>query len=150
MTMYDRTVLFVDDDEIFLQLLQIHLRDEAYVKHFATSGVEALDILQREEVHVIIADVVMPRIGGIELLKIVKREYPDVVGMIMSSYAQPMDIITAMYKRGLYRYVAKPWQLGEDFAATVREAVDHYDLISKCKDTCEHSKRCPDIGSVAE
>ena len=148
--MYDRTVLFVDDDEIFLQLLEMKLRDEAYGKRFATSGAEALDILQREEVHVIVVDVVMPRMDGLELLRIVKREYPDIVSMVMSAYAQPTDIMTATYEQWIYKYVAKPWKLGEDFVAAIRDAVENYDLLRKHESISSESRCCSDRNSIAE
>lgn len=126
--MYDRTILFVDDDEIFLQLLEMNLKDEAYDRLFATSGAEALDILRREEVHVIVVDVVMPRMSGLELLKIAKKEHPNIVTLVMSSYAQPTDIMTTMYEEGIYKYIAKPWKLDGDFVAVIRGVVDSYDL----------------------
>ena len=101
--MQDRTVLFVDDDEIYLQILEENLKDEAYDKHFASSCAEALDILQREEVHVMVVDMVMPGMGGVELLKIVKKEYPHIVCMVLSEYAQPADIMMVMVEQGIYR-----------------------------------------------
>ncbi len=141
----ERTVLFVDDDEIFLQLLEMSLKDEAYCKHFAASGAEALDILQREQVHVMIVDVVMPKMGGVDLLKIVNKNHPDIVTMVMSEYAQPRDIMTAMYEQGIYKYIAKPWKLDADFVAIVREAVDNYDLLNECKNIFAELRRCSDL-----
>jgi CheY-like chemotaxis protein len=55
-TAKERTVLFVDDDEIVLMSLQRGLLDESYTKLFAKSGDEALEVLQQEEVHVIVTD----------------------------------------------------------------------------------------------
>jgi DNA-binding NtrC family response regulator len=148
--MYDRTVLFVDDDEIFLKLLELNFRGEPYVKRFATSAAEALDILQREEVHVIAVDVVMPRIDGPELLRIVRRKYPDIVGVAMSTYAQPTDIMTAMDEQWIYKYIAKPWKLGEDFVAVIRDAVENYDLLSKHENVSSETRYCSDLRSVAQ
>ena len=125
----DRTVLFVDDDEIFLQLLEMNLKDEAYDRLFATSGAEALDILRREEIHVIVVDVVMPRMSGLELLKVVGKEFPHISTLVMSTYAQPTDIMTTMYEEGIHKYIAKPWNLDGDFVAVIRGAVDNYDLL---------------------
>ena len=148
--MHDRTVLFVDDDEIFLKLLEVNFRDEPYTKLFATSGAEALDILQREEVHVVVVDVVMPRMDGSELLRIVRREYPDIVGVVMSTYAQPMDIMTAMDEQWIYRYIAKPWKLGEDFVAVIRGAVENYDPLRKHENISSESRHRSDLSSVAQ
>jgi len=129
--MQERAVLFVDDDEIFLQILERNLKDEAYDKHFAGSCAEALDILQREEVHVIVVDMVMPRMDGLELVKIVKKEYPHIVSIVLSAYAQPADVMTVMLRQGIYKYIPKPWTFDGDFIAVVREAVDNYDLLRK-------------------
>ena len=63
-----RTVLFVDDEEAILHSLERDLIDEPYNKLFTISCKEALEILLREEVHVIVTDVRMPNIDGQELL----------------------------------------------------------------------------------
>ncbi|MFX0201965.1 MAG: response regulator, partial [Candidatus Hodarchaeota archaeon] len=59
-----RTVLFVDDDEVILRSLERGFWEEPYNKLFANSGKEALETLQREEVHVIVADRRMPEMDG--------------------------------------------------------------------------------------
>jgi len=71
-----RAVLFLDDDEIVLQSLKRGLLGESYNKLFAKSSQEALEILQREEVHVIVADMRMPEMTGLEFLRIIRKEYP--------------------------------------------------------------------------
>ena len=138
--MQDRTVLFVDDDEIYLQILEENLKDEAYDKHFASSCAEALDILQREEVHVMVVDMVMP--GIVELLKIVKKEYPHIVCMVLSAYAQPADIMMVMVEQGIYRYIPKPWKFDGDLKTVFREAVDNYDILRKHENIFAESRGC--------
>ncbi len=129
--MEKRAVLFVDDDEIVLLSIEKSLKDEAYDKHFARSGEEALEILQREEVHVIVVDEVMPRMNGLELLKIVKKEYPHIVRMVLSGYAQPADVKMAMFEEGIYEYTAKPWTFDANFRTVIRRAMDNYNLVSE-------------------
>ena len=63
-----RTVLFVDDDEMVLRSLERGLLDESYNKLFVKSCKEALEVIKREEVHVIVADMCMPEMSGLELL----------------------------------------------------------------------------------
>ncbi len=132
--MEKRTVLFVDDDEIVLLSMEKSLKDEAYDKHFAKSGEEALEILQREEVHVIVVDEVMPRMNGLELLKIVRKEYPHIVRMVLSGYAQPDDVMAAMFEEGIYKYTAKPWTFDGGFRTVIRQAIDNYNLVSEHED----------------
>ena len=129
-----RTVLFVDDDEIALQTLEKGLLDESYNKLFVKSCKEALEILQREQVHVIVTDMRMPEMTGIELLRIARKEYPHIIGMVLSGYEQHTALPTAVDQGEIFRLIPKLWKLGEvDFDTLVRRAIDHYNLQSKCK-----------------
>jgi two-component system NtrC family sensor kinase len=129
-----RTVLFVDDDEVVLQSLQRGLLDESYNKLFVKSCNEALEILQQVEVHVIVADMRMPEMTGLELLRNVKEDYPDIVGMILSGYEQDAALQTAVDQGEIFKLIPKPWKYGEmDFETLVRRALEHYNLQSKSK-----------------
>ena len=86
--METRTVLFVDDEEKVLASLKRGLLDEPYEKLFATSGKEAIELLKQNEVHVIVTDMKMPEMTGLELLRIVKREYPHIVRVVLSGYTR--------------------------------------------------------------
>jgi len=129
-----RTVLFVDDDEIVLQSLQRGLLDESYNKLFVKSCNEALEILQQVEVHVIVTDMRMPEMTGLELLGTIKKDYPNIVGMILSGYEQDTTLQTAIDQGEIFKLIPKPWKYGEmDFETLVRRAIEHYNLQSKCK-----------------
>ena len=73
-----KTVLFVDDDEWILRSLKRGLLDESYDKLYAKNGKEALEILKRNKVHVIVTDMCMPEMTGLELLRIARKEYPNI------------------------------------------------------------------------
>ncbi len=141
--MEKRAVLFVDDDEAVLKDLEMSLRDEPYDKFFARSGEEAVEILQGQEVHVIVADMVMPRMDGLELLKIARKEHPHIVYVVLSGYAQASDVMTEMFEREIHTYIPKPWIFDEGFKAAVRRAADDYNLQSEHKDTPAESDPCP-------
>ena len=127
-----RTVLFVDDDEIVLQSLEKGLLDKSYNKLFVKSCNEALEILQREEVHVIVTDMRMPEMTGFELLRTVRKEYPHIIGMVLSGYEQDATLMTAVEQGEIFRVIPKPWKFGGvDFESLVRKAVGHYNLQSK-------------------
>jgi len=127
-----RTVLFVDDDEIVLQSLERGLLDESYNKLFVKSCNEALEILQQVEVHVIVTDMRMPEMTGLELLRTIRKDYPNIVGMILSGYEQDTTLQTAVDQGEIFRLIPKPWKYGEvDFETLVCKAVDHYNLKSK-------------------
>ena len=130
--MENRTVLFVDDDEIVLQSLERGLLDEPYNKLFVKSCKEALEILQREEVHVIVTDMRMPEMTGLELLRTVRKEYPHIIGMVLSGYEQDTTLQTAVEQGEIFWLIPKPWKLGEvGFETFVRRAIDHYNLKSE-------------------
>lgn len=127
-----RTVLFVDDDEVVLQSLERGLLDESYNKLFVKSCNEALEILQREEVHVIVTDMRMPEMTGLELLRTVRKDYPHIIGIVLSGYEQDATLMTAVEQGEIFRLIPKPWKFGGlDFETLVRKAIDHYNLQSK-------------------
>jgi DNA-binding NtrC family response regulator len=140
--MEKRAVLFVDDDEIVLKSIEKSIANEPYDKYFAKSGEDALEILKREEVHVIVVDIVMPGMGGLELLKIVKKEYPNIVGMVISGYAQSADAMMVLSDLGVYRFIAKSWTFDEDVVTVIRQAIDHYNLQSEHNDMAAELERC--------
>ena len=126
--MKERTVLFVDDEEKVLMSLRRGLLDESYKSLFAKSGEEALEVLEREEVHVIVTDMRMPGMQGLELLKIVKDKYPHIVRVVLSGYTQMTTLLTAINQGEIFKFITKPWKLEQDFKVTIREAIDHYEL----------------------
>ena len=132
--MEKRAVLFVDDEVKVLKSIARCLLDESYLKYYAKSGREALEILRREEVHVIVVDMVMPGMDGLELLKIVKRQYPNIINMVLSGYAQPVKTMMAMYEVGIYKYISKPWTYDDDFRALIRRAIYDYNRQYKRDD----------------
>ena len=129
--MEKRTVLFVDDEKKILMSLKRGLLDEPYETLFANGGKEALEILMREEVHVIVTDMRMPEMTGLDLLRIVKKEYPHIVRMVLSGYTQISTLLTAINQGEVYKYNTKPWKLEEDFKPSIREAIEYYDLRSE-------------------
>ncbi len=125
--MEKRTVLFVDDEERLLNSLKRGFLDEPYNTIFANSGKEALEILEKKDVHVLVTDMRMPEMGGLELLKIVKEKYPHIVRMVLSGYTQVGTLLTAINQGEIYKYITKPWKLEEEFIPSIREAIEYYE-----------------------
>ena len=123
-----RTVLFVDDDKSILHSLVRGLLDEPYNMFVANSCKEAFEILQRKEVHVIVTDMRMPEMTGLELFRIVKKEYPHIIGMVLSGYGQDATLQTAIGQGEIFTLIPKPWKLGGNFETFVRRAIEHYNL----------------------
>ena len=129
--MEKRTVLFVDDEEKMLTSLKRGLLDEPYKTLFANSGKEALEILQRNPVHVIVTDMRMPEMGGLELLRTIKAEYPNIIRMVLSGYTQVSTLLTAINQGEIFRFITKPWKLEEEFKPAILEALEYYDFQSQ-------------------
>ncbi|MCP4260787.1 MAG: response regulator [Planctomycetes bacterium] len=130
--MEKRTVLFVDDEEAILRSLERGLLEAPFNQLFAKSGQEALEILQTEQVHVIVADMCMPGMDGTELLKIVREKYPHIVKIVLSGYTD-MPTLQTEFKQGeILKFVPKPWKLETDLKEVVLKAIDNYDLQGEC------------------
>jgi DNA-binding NtrC family response regulator len=126
--MANRTILFVDDEEKVLKSLQRGLMDEPYNLLFATSGKESLKILENNEVHIIVTDMRMPEMSGLELLRIVKDKYPKIVRLVLSGYTQVTTLLTAINQGEIFKFITKPWRLEEEFKSVLQQAVDYYNL----------------------
>ena len=73
----------------------------------------------------------MPEMTGLELLGIVRKEYPQIVGMVLSGYEQDAALKMAVEQGEIFRLITKPWKLGDaDFEMLVRGAINHYNLQS--------------------
>ncbi len=82
----EKTILIVDDDECFVKLLSEELGDEGYITKHASNGVEAILVLKHLKPSLIILDVVMPVMDGMEVLGPIVRRYEDVPVILHSSY----------------------------------------------------------------
>lgn len=118
------TVLFVDNDKIFLQSIKRCLLNEPYHKLFAKSCKEALDILKQEKVHVIVTDIRMPDIDGRELLRIVGKTYPSIVKVVVSGYTNMSILQEEFDKSEIFEFIPKPWEDEGVFIKVIRQAID--------------------------
>ncbi len=128
-----RTVLFVDDEEKILRSIKRSLLDEPYKTLFAESGREALKVLKWEDVHVIVTDMRMPAMSGLELLENVKKEHPHIIRIILSGCTQVDTLLRAINQGEILRYITKPWKSDEELKTVIRQAIEYYDLHSECE-----------------
>jgi response regulator RpfG family c-di-GMP phosphodiesterase len=121
------TCLLVDDEPRLRQVLALLMRGEGFRCLEASNGAEALEILAKEPVTLLMSDIQMPTMGGIELLGRVKAEYPDVAIVMITGNA---DVQTAVQALGLgaMDYIVKPFQLDE-VRARVGQALDKRRLV---------------------
>ena len=100
-------LLLVDDDEIILTSLGELLRLEGYQVETAASFEAASSLLGASEFQAVITDVAMPEVGGFELLKLVRNQYPDTAVIMITAYGTIQDAVEAI-RRGAFDYLTKP------------------------------------------
>jgi two-component system response regulator HupR/HoxA len=129
--MEKRTVLFVDDEESVLSALARVLQEEPYHTLFAHSGREALEILARNPVHVLVTDIRMPQMSGLGLLQTVRERHPRIIRMVLSGYVETATVLTAINQGEIFRFLPKPWKSNEELKITIRQAIEFYELHSE-------------------
>ena len=122
------TVLCVDDEPNILRSLRRLFRKEPYRLLTADSAAEALQLLARHPIQLVICDQRMPDMSGIAFLKQVRARYPDIIPIILSGFTD-VDAITESINRGhIYKFFLKPWN-DRDLKIEIRKALEHYDLV---------------------
>ena len=105
-------ILVVDDEDSIREFLEIMLKKENYEVTTAEDGLRAKEILAKKSFDMVISDMQMPNMTGIELLKHVKESYPDLVFMMITAFGTTETAVDAM-KMGAYDYVTKPFKIDE-------------------------------------
>ncbi len=123
----DVVILFVDDEADILNSMKRFLRREPYQKRFAQGASEALEILQDTRIDIIVSDLRMPGMSGLDLIKTVKEHYPETLRMILSG-SQDIDQIIASINSGeVFRFILKPVE-PEMLKAILRDAIEYYSI----------------------
>lgn len=105
-------ILVVDDEESIREFLEIMLKKEGYEVSTAEDGMVAKEMLTKKTFDMVISDMQMPNMTGIELLKFVKDTYSDIVFMMITAFGTTETAVDAM-KMGAYDYVTKPFKIDE-------------------------------------
>lgn len=122
-------ILIVEDDETLRNVMQLQLRKLGYEAASAPNVGRAMDILQRSPQDLIITDLNLPGISGIELLKRIRSEYAGSAVIVMTAYGTIQSAVEAM-RHGAYDYITKPIE-PYDLTALVSRALDHQRLIEE-------------------
>jgi two-component system response regulator PilR (NtrC family) len=105
-------ILVVDDEQSLRDVLSIMLKRAGYAVTSAMDGEEAIELLNKEIFDLVITDLRMPKIDGMEVLKAVKSASPGTVVLIITAFASADSAVEAM-KQGAYDYLTKPFQVDE-------------------------------------
>jgi len=119
--------ILVVDDEVRSQEALRRKPEEDFEVFSASSAAEARAILAREQIQIVLTDQRMPEVSGVELLREVRREWPDAVRIIISGYTDSEDIIAGINQAGIYQYLLKPWH-PEQLLLTLKSAAELHRL----------------------
>ncbi|MDR4509429.1 MAG: response regulator [Candidatus Brocadiaceae bacterium] len=125
-------ILVVDDDTDYNAYLTKFLTDEGYTTKGITMPLETLDILSREQFHIVILDLKMPRISGTELLKEIKSRHQNICVIVLTGYPSFTTAVETM-KLDAFDYLKKPFDLN-DLRKALLNAQKTYCLIGNAKD----------------
>ena len=117
-------VLVIDDEPPFVETLKLRLEHEGYEVKVAYDGKEGLESVQREKPDLIILDVMMPKLDGFHLCRLLKydEKFVDIPIIMLTARSQEQDKFTGS-SVGADAYITKPFDM-EEFMATVRKTID--------------------------
>ncbi len=119
-------ILVVDDEPAVLEVIQKILLDRGFTVDVAPNGLEALRLLEQGGYDLMLSDVKMPQMDGMELLQQVGFLYPDLITVMLSAFANIQDAVAAI-KLGAYDYIAKP-VYPEDLILSIERALKYKEL----------------------
>ncbi len=128
-------IMVIDDDPGLVETLSDALQLEGYSIKTALDGESALTILENEDIDVVVTDIKMPGVSGLQLLKMIKEKNQNLPVIVMTGFASLETAIEAI-KQGAYDYVTKPFEI-EKFLHTVAKAVNQKKLEEKNKQLLE-------------
>ena len=118
-------ILIVDDEAINLRGIS-GLLEEKYKVYTANSGKEALEVLEKtSDIGVIISDHIMPEMTGVDLLIETNKKYPDITRIILTGFADLENVMNAVNKADIYRFIVKPI-VPEHFISVIDSAASNY------------------------
>jgi len=117
-------ILFVDDEEKVFNSFRREVSFLPIKLFYAKCGEDALKILERENIDLLISDERMPGLKGSDLVSIVRERYPTIVSIIITGYSDFDSIIKAVNSGHVYKYILKPWNKLE-MIMTIKNAIDY-------------------------
>ncbi len=122
-------ILIVDDEKNYPMIIGEVLQEEGYSSMTAASGMEALDILHNELIDLVLTDVKMPGMSGIDLLQKIKEIKPDMPVIVMTAHGSVEKAVEAMQK-GAYTFILKPFD-NQSLIAHIAKAMSIYKIVQE-------------------
>lgn len=129
-------ILFVDDEEALLNALRRAYFEADFKSLFATDGSGALKLLEEQSVQVVVADMQMPDMSGLELHRQIRARFPTVIRVLLSGYPNPdpgdvSDMVQALHRGDIFRFVAKDADMLETVQEVVNLALEQYHRLTQ-------------------
>ena len=121
------TILVVDDEPNYLIVLSELLKEEGFEVVTAQKGEDGFKVVQDTDLDLVITDMRMPGMDGLELLKAIKSYNNDLPVIMITAFGEVEKAVVAM-KAGAYNYLAKPFN-NEELLLNIRKAIEHYSLL---------------------
>ncbi len=117
------SVLCVDDEANILSALRRMLVLEGFQVVTAESGALALELMQKDQFHVLLTDLQMPGMTGVELLEKVREKWPDTMRLLLTGTADINSAVAAINQGEIYRYLTKPW-IDAELVGVIKSAIE--------------------------
>ena len=120
-------LLLVDDEPGILAALRRIFHRENYQLHFARNAAEALAIMEKSQIQLVISDFMMPGMNGSELLARIRQRWPDTIRIMLTGHANTEAVMGSIKEGAVYRFILKPWN-DDDLRLTIALALEQYAL----------------------
>lgn len=124
-------ILVVDDDENLRWILQTQLEDMGYEAATAADGMQALEAIEQSPPSLVLTDLKMPGLSGMELLDRIRKEYPELPVVIVTAFGTIQSAVHAM-RAGAYDYLTKPIDF-EELGLVVDRVLEHFRLVAEVR-----------------
>ncbi|MBF0235885.1 MAG: sigma-54-dependent Fis family transcriptional regulator, partial [Desulfamplus sp.] len=124
-----KTILIVDDEKNYPKILAEVIIEEGYSPLTASSGLDAIETLKTKTVDLVLTDVMMPGMDGIELMEQIKNESPDLPVIVMTAHGSVEKAVDAMQK-GAYTYILKPFD-NDTLIAHISKAIAIHNIVKE-------------------
>jgi FixJ family two-component response regulator len=121
-------VLFLDDEVPMLRSIARALAGESFGKEFYSSAQEALAALEKQRFTVVVSDLNMPGMSGLEFLTHTKKTYPHMIRIIATGVTDLSEVLTAIRTGETHRYISKPVNIEEELLPTLQQTFELYDM----------------------
>lgn len=139
-------VLIVDDDRSMCEMIEADLRKRGFYSSWYLSAEEAFSVLKKEEFDVVLTDLQMPGMNGVDLCERIVANRPDVPVVVITAFGS-METAVAAIRAGAYDFITKPIEM-DMLSFTLERAVNHRSLqekVKKLSEAVEQSKRFEEL-----